>query len=766
MGKIKIADMLVRRNIEDSDLIIVEDKLDTKQSTIKDLKRVFNGDGMNPSQNKFYSSKQVKEMYDSLNVYLSLLPNASDVNYLKSQVDSLIKDLGAIQNGEKDPEIVAARAGYDTLPIRLQEDELEREKKYIQFPKLLRSGPTVDLYDANRIAIDVSAPEYPTETTVEVIGGNLFNLDDITTSTGIVKNEENKGFDITFTQSAYVYNIPVFKALPVGTYYMYASFFFENGYVKEGTVLKAIAPDGSATVISTDYKYDRLTSIYCDKGLRYIQIVPAPGTIVDDMKLIAKGVMISQYNNISEYIPHTYTSFTVPADTAVSKTNIIGYKCTVKRSEGVVQVTGKDIMYTGDKIKEEIDEIKSYTTHPEDFCGMLENKGDYYYFDGNTVSMSPDTVCILDRDDKKTRNSRPSIKITLVEHNFDEEPKFTFKFPESIDMTNNSMISFQLYIPKTFSEKFDEDDGFKIMISSDQEIANPAANYYYFNIGSKSFIQGWNTIKLKLNDFLPHGTPTWQSITQIGFRIFSSELTNGKSLWVNSVILDQRMKPTVIFSFDHFYSEAFDYQYPYLYNRNFPVTIFANDKMTLTRDYMAKVATLHYEYGWDLGTYGCNPDKERMLEDDNARDQYLAVRETRQWLYDNFTENVISYAAPFGNLRPITEPILRNMGFKMAKVEADQYLSFFSKEDLCVPVHLLSNAEGKNATEIKAKIDEIVETGQCLCIYTNDVTRYGDEISATKASFESVVKYILDLVEKGELQIMTFSEFYNKCIDQ
>ena len=50
---IKIAEMLERTNIADSDLMIVEDEIDTKRTTVKELKRAFNGDGMDPSSYKF-----------------------------------------------------------------------------------------------------------------------------------------------------------------------------------------------------------------------------------------------------------------------------------------------------------------------------------------------------------------------------------------------------------------------------------------------------------------------------------------------------------------------------------------------------------------------------------------------------------------------------------------------------------------------------------------------------------------------------------------
>ena len=153
-----------------------------------------------------------------------------------------------------------------------------------------------------------------------------------------------------------------------------------------------------------------------------------------------------------------------------------------------------------------------------------------------------------------------------------------------------------------------------------------------------------------------------------------------------------------------------------------------------------------------------------MIEDDNPREQYMAVKDTRQWFYDNLTSDVVSYAAPFGNLRPVTEPILRELGFKIAKVTADAYCSFFSENDFAIPMHLLSNAPGKGADAVCVKIDEIVETGQVLCIYTDNVTKYGDDLSATKVSFEKVIAHIQKYIDQGSLECMTFSEFYKQCV--
>ena len=54
-----IAELIVKKSIEDSDIIIVEDNEDTKQSTVENLKKNFNGDNDDPNNLKFFSSSKV-----------------------------------------------------------------------------------------------------------------------------------------------------------------------------------------------------------------------------------------------------------------------------------------------------------------------------------------------------------------------------------------------------------------------------------------------------------------------------------------------------------------------------------------------------------------------------------------------------------------------------------------------------------------------------------------------------------------------------------
>ena len=752
---IKIAEMLERTNIADSDLMIVEDEIDTKRTTVKELKRAFNGDGMDPSSYKFYSSKHVKDLIDSVNIAISNMPSGEEFESLEQQVKNIQQNSGS--GSEKDAELVAARGTYDTLSDRLEGDIKDLEKKYIQFPTVEHMGMIVDLSDIEKADVVITCPSYSKETTVTVSGKNKYTHGD-TGYTQVTKTET--GIKWVYSKAQNSFNIPIGVNLPAGEYILYADYSFSSDFVKEGTVLKLVHTDGSTVTVGFDYSGKFRFSV--DKPIKAFQILPNISTIVDNMWMQMDNLMISADDSLESYYAYCDTSYTVAADKVNTKTLTI-QRCTIRRSESTIQVSAIDTSYTGNRIKEEIEELQSYTSQPEDYCGLLEEKGTYVYAENHTVVNSP-SMCSMELDDSKLRNHKPSVKITYMDYNEDDQPRFTITMEDVLNLNDARLISFQMYIDKDLSERFSEDDGIKIMLSSDSAIENPATNYFYFDIGKNSFVQGWNTIKLKISDFLKHGNPNLGNITQVNFRLYSSEFTNGKSMWINSIIIDQRIKPVVLFAFDNFYEEAFDYQFPYLYSRGIPATIFANDKQTLTRTYMDNVAKLHYQYGWDLGNYGCNPNKEIMIEDDNPREQYMAVKETRQWLYDNFTEKVISYAAPFGNMRAVSEPVLKELGFKIAKATADQYCSFFSEKDFVIPMHLLSNAEGCGADIINAKIDEIVETGQVLCIYTDNVTRYGDDISATKVSFESVIEHIQKYINQGSLECMTFSEFYEKCV--
>lgn len=752
MSKIRIAEMLKRGTVADSDLMICEDDIDTKQATIKDLKRCFNGDTSTPSDYKFYSSAKTQDIISGIEVEISHLPSSEKIEDLSQQVKNLVTSVGTT-TGTKDPEIVAARGEYDSLANRLDSEQEENDKKYLRSKTVNFSGIHIDLSDFKEAEIKIIALPYDETTTIAVESINEFPHSDIDSE--LVKKTDT-GYKFTYNYKSYNYEVPC--PLDAGEYTLYSSFVFSDNFVKDGARLKFNYTDGSSSYI--DYGFTRLVRFSIDKPLSSIVFLPNSTLIEDGMWVKINSIMVSEYGNLTEYIKYFKDQYTVNANEEKTFTIDAG-RCFIRRSKGIMNISAIDISYNTDDILEDIDILKKEFAFGIDKCGLIEEEGTYIF--PESVIENSSNLCVLSKDYDMMRNNQPSLKIKMLNHDLDDQPRFTIILDNTLNLDGKSLISFQFYIDKTLSEYFTSEDGIKIMLSNDYEINNPCANYYFFNIGKDSIVQGWNTVKLRLDKFLPHGSPDISNITQINFRIYSSEFTAGKTMWLNSIIIDQRIKPTILFAFDDFAEDGFDYAYPYLYSRNIPATIFANDKKTLTREYLNKVADLVYLYNWEIGCNGVNPNKEVMLKDDNSREQYMSLRQTREWLLDNFQDSITSYSAPFGNLRPLTMNILKKMGFKLAKEDADNFVSFFSNVDFTIPMHLLSNAEGHGADDICDKIDTIVNTGQVLCIYTGGASRYGTDIEANKISFEKVIDKIVGYMNTGELQCLTFADFYNKC---
>lgn len=753
MSKIKIAEMLKRGVVADTDLMICEDDIDTKQTTVRDVKRAFNGDTSDPSEYKFYSSQKVDDIKRELEMQLKMMPSTDDLIALKNTINNLLQNTTG--SGEKDSELIAARGTYNTLGERLDNQEEDLSRLFVRNPRHHYHGTSVDLHNAKDVTVLIYPDKLSEETTINIEPVNRLSILPEIESDNVTKNDT--GYTFLYSVDSYVYDIPV--SLSPGSYTLYGKYELSSDFEKSGFRLKLKYTDGTEVFLS--FGFSGIYRFEIDKYVEAIAFVPVKELIVEGMTLTVSNIMLSEYNDLDEYTIGGKTSITVPTDsTATIKLNNISNSI-ISRSNGTMNISVEESAYDINTLIKEMDDIKHDYLSDIDKCGLIEEPGTYIYTE--LLQEDSNDLCIISKDYNKTRNNHYSTKIQYTENNPDDHPRFTLPLENSLNLEYSSTISIQLYIDKTTFTHFTEEDGLKVMLSSDYTLSNPSANYYFFNIGKDSFVQGWNTIRLKLDKFLPHGLPDLSNITQINFRLYSNDFTAGKCVWINSIIIDQKMKPVVLFAFDDFDVDGFDYGYPYLTSRNIPATIFANNKRTLTKDYTNKICDLLYTYDWEIGCNGINPNKELMTQDDNPSQQYQGLRETREWLIKNFQDNIVSYSAPYGDLRPISMKILRSMGFKIAKTTAENFCSFFGKEDFVVPMHLLSNEDGHGADDICEKIDTIVETGQVLCIHTSGVSRYGNEIQANKISFEKVIEKIEMYREQGRLECMTFQEFYNKC---
>ena len=404
--------------------------------------------------------------------------------------------------------------------------------------------------------------------------------------------------------------------------------------------------------------------------------------------------------------------------------------------------------------------IHSINTQLEDhidYCGLLTEKGTYQFFNNYTITSVPASVTLSQEDEEYKRNGEYSVKLT-INNDATSNPAIKQVLDNTIDNTESVTLCF--YIDKTVYSNFTDVDGIRVHISSDD--ANISiVNYYTYIIKKSEMVQGWNFVKHNLTEFTSTGNPNSRSIKTVTVEIGRNDNLNGMSLYLNSVIFNQKMKPTVMLTFDGTYDDSITYAYPYLIARNIPVSLLLSSARTLTAEAFDYLIGLRVKYGWDIGMYGCNPNREILTQDDNYRNQYISLRNSKTWVQDNMIENPISYSAPYGNLRPITVPLLRDLGFKIARTEGSGYTANFSDKDFAISVQLISNLT--TIDDLKNSIDYIIKNNLALCLYTRDITEYGSEADSTQLMFESVVNYIIEKVNTGDLQCLTMSEFYHRC---
>ena len=666
-------------------------------------------------------------------------------------------------------ELLDARGPYNSLSERLAAERLISDKKYLKCPLITLDTAEAPVIKGPGIGVNLLFKNLSTQNfIVQCESANLFDMDGCDSDdSGITIEDTGISFFMSasgkITFRVKINNTP----LNAGTYYMFCNEDFQNG--AESFTFDILYTDGTTDTVSP-LMNKTIIEFDAKKQFNYIrfnmigQFAATPVNDPSSYMLKLTGLMISKYKNLMGYLKYFKRVETHTAQEAVEDVNY-GYITegdVIFSSDREFTISYYDTSYTispNENLPESIATTKCTGTN--DYCGLIENEGTYIYL--NDLTNANENVAKLAKDKTVIRNGFECSKVTLLDYVDGQKPTFVKTLPGVMSMALTKYITLQMYIDCTLYSKLFASDAISICISSDDAAATPV-NYYIYNIGNTQFVQGWNNIKIKLSDFTRVGNPDLGAIRQIRLIVTTSNVSAGYSLWFSAIILDQTIKPTILLAFDGTYDTAFDYQFPLVYSNDIPATVFLNDRVTWTRDYMNMICSLAYTYGWDIGDYGCNPDKEILIEDDNPREQYLALKAAKDYLTDNYIGSPISYSAAFGNLRPITVPILKGLGFKIAKARSSSLCSFFSKNEFTLPMCLISNLF--TSDEIINKIDTAVETGQCIVVYTNNVTEYGDESTASKTSFENVLNHIIKLKQEGKVQCLTFRDFYTKCVDE
>ena len=187
-----IAELIVKKSIEDSDIIIVEDNEDTKQSTVENLKKNFNGDNDDPNNLKFFSSSKVNEIKQSLQKEIAAKASHSELSTLKKAVDTIITT--QTEQEAKDIEIITARDGCDTLANRLDRDKESLSSRMMKKYKRTATGTRIylgDFHGYGDVLVDTM-----TSGRLIVANCNYFNIENMRGSNNYYMDYSEYGFTI------------------------------------------------------------------------------------------------------------------------------------------------------------------------------------------------------------------------------------------------------------------------------------------------------------------------------------------------------------------------------------------------------------------------------------------------------------------------------------------------------------------------------------------------------------------------------------------
>lgn len=747
-----IEDLIRKLDIEDDNLIIVEDDEDTKKSTISELKKNFLADyRKEPSETTFYSSKKLESILDDFRRQLSTYASDADVQLLEKRIQNIIASTGS----GKDTEIIDARDGLSTLSARLQRDIDYADDRYIKKIRKVIEGTEVSTGDDGYVDIYLKNMS-GNSATIYFNSKNLLNIAVNANTAQVVYNKTGFVYTQSNTSDLSV-SLKFNNSLPKGTYYFYASALFDNTFKDKGNIKLAVknSKDDSAYKEFT-YNQGGKFTFEAPKPFNEIKLIFNLSNYAANSKVTYSNIMLMRSDKYdSTYIPYASISASISKDKYIKGYNA-NYDITCSDKNAIIRVEYYDDETTAEKLQNDVDELKATILDNRDKCGLVTNYGDYLFFN-NAVCETP-TSCRLSLDDDiYMRNGVPSLNV-IFQEDVNINPVFAIEMDKYIE--NIDSVSIVFYIDKTTSYYFTSSEPITINLCSDSYNEPEMVNYFSIKINKNELLQGWNIIKKNIVEFSVNGSPNEHGIKYVKVEIDKNSGLDNKNMYFNSIIFNQKIKPVVLLAFDGIYEEGINYAYPYLTTRGIPATILSNNRSTFSRAVLEKIVELRAKYGWDLGQYGCNPNKELLTEDDNARNQYLALKTAKIWLQDNLVYNPISYSAPYGNLRPITVPILKDLGYKIAKTSSPGYCNFFDpKFDFAIPMTLMSNTT--TAESIIKKLQYAIDNECCICIYTNNVTDYGDEASAKKVLLEDVVNFILE--NKDKIIPMTFTEFYNKC---
>ena len=287
---------------------------------------------------------------------------------------------------------------------------------------------------------------------------------------------------------------------------------------------------------------------------------------------------------------------------------------------------------------------------------------------------------------------------------------------------------------------------------------------------------GWNFITITKEDI----TQIVDIISDIyiKFEARDTVITNTQfaNLILDSIILDLKVKPTILINFDQLWHESQENGgYQKLFDSNIPATFFSKNYADMDEKDILYIKELSNIYGWELGSYSnvgaSNGVIERATSYTTAKE---SCNDTVADFVNTFLTNTVSFAATQAQCNEIGREAILKSGYIGIRYMGGLPMTYFNKEvGGWIQHHDVASLSLQN---MKDELDKCITYGLVwawfthgICadgeqyMLTNDTQERGTSSGVQKSIFNDFIDYLKTKTDAGEIQAITFKEFYRQC---
>ena len=403
---------------------------------------------------------------------------------------------------------------------------------------------------------------------------------------------------------------------------------------------------------------------------------------------------------------------------------------------------------------------------------LVLNKGTVYPLDENlykTTSFQDNGVGKAEYSTEQTVNAQKSIKITRYAENVNpQKSNCVVGVPLNIDLSKSKNLGIWVYCT---SESYKNLDSLTIQFRStdyDPNFGYGENNCLLVRKYQWDFSVGWNFLNLSIDDYTKMGNLDLSSIKYLILSMVSADNTKEVTMYFDSVVVDYRMKPTLLLNFDsgsdvNIYEEA----YPLIKSKGLIATAFVGstdnfgEGGNMTKEQYNEMKT----NGWEFGMYGgmsINGTDEYVghdaLVDASYEEQYKTLNDKKNLLLSFGYTDLVSYSCPANNTSSTNIKVLSDLGFKIVRAGGNYYN--YPYKELTQGKYF--QIQDNNLETIKNEIDRCINTGYCISIFTHGI-KSDDTDYCSYDIYQQMLDYVKQKIDAGELQVMTYKDFYEAC---